>query len=995
MRNVAGHRLLSLALIAFVALGGSPFARADNDAWGRAGFARPSPSREARDPSRVPLNDDDPLPLDASIIRGALPNGVRYWIAPHPAAAGRAVVWMRVAAGSLDEEDGEEGLAHLVEHMAFKDTRSFPHGTLTRRLGALGLTFGSDENAFTTLRGTTYKLALPQATPAALGEAVRALADFAYRRTPTADDLAHEREVILAEMRASDGYAKRVDRKVFAATLAGSRAAVRLPLGRARVVESADLHDVDRFLARWYRPERTTILVAGDVDPAAVVALIARELGPFRARGPAPSEPPAPLATPPQAHGTRAVVITDPEQPFAEVRIVHDDRARPLRTVREYRRYLAERLALWIFGQRLRDAEDGGAPFDDAYADIETAVDGAAQTAAVYGVAPAGAWRRMLGALAGAVDRAARAGFTPAELEPAKRALVADLRARAAGAATRPAAAIAADMNQALASGQPLMSAAQRFELAEALAPLVTTAEVDAAFRARFAGSSGRLLAVILPERPGLAIPSRAQVTRIAARAAATAAGGDGQSPLPPARPIDALLTNEPRPGEIVASEVDETTGVTSVTLGNGVRVHVRSMHEREDEVRVQVTLAGGELYETSATRGLTEAAALAFDSPATETLSAAAIRSHLAGRDVDLSGCACDGDALTAELITGRADLEKGMRLLHLVLSGGRITPAALQSWKDRELEWAARTATDPELRVDAELTASLAGGDARARALTSAQIAGIDVAAAQAWFDRQRETAPMEVALVGDAPAEVMLELARKYLGTLPARPRTDERLAALRQPAGTPPVGAAAAGALIIDSVTPRAAVALGWRGPELADRAEQDRLELAAATLNDRLLAELRVRRGLTYAVSFDVTPAVALRGTGVVEASFSTDPRRAREAARLAQKLVERFAASGPTEAELATAVRQVRGRREAAARRPAEWAGRLAALDYRGEALSAWSDASARLAGIRADDVRAAVARCLAAGRTLTLVATPRSNLVLGVNRAQPPALRP
>jgi zinc protease len=976
MKSVAGHRLPLSVLIAFMALAGSSFARADS---------------VPNDPSRVPINDDEPLPLDASIIRGALPNGVRYWIAPHPAAAGRAVVWMRVAAGSLDEEDGEEGLAHLVEHMAFKDTRSFPHGTLTQRLGTLGLTFGSDENAFTTLRGTTYKLALPQATPAALAEALRALGDFAYRRTPTADDLAREREVVLAEMRATDGYAKRVDRKVFAAALAGSRAATRLPLGRARVVESADLHDVDRFLARWYRPERTTILVAGDVDPAAVIALIARELGPFRARGPAPSEP-APLAGPALARGARAVVISDPEQPFAEIRIVHDDRARPLRTVRDYRRFLAERLALWIFGQRLRDAEDGGAPFDDAYAEIETAVDGAAQTAAVYGVAPAGSWRRLLGALAGAVDRAARAGFTAAELEPAKRAVLADLRARAAGAGTRPAAAIATDMNQALASGQPLMSAAQRFELAEALAPLVTTADVDAAFRARFAGPSGRLLAVILPERAGLAIPSRAQVAHIAARAAAA---GDGQSPLAPARPIDALLAAEPRPGEIIASEVDEASGVTSVTLGNGVRVHVRSMHEREDEVRVQVTLAGGELYETSATRGLTEAAALAFDSPATERLSAGAIRSHLAGRDIDLSGCACDGDALTAELITGRADLEKGMRLLHLVLTSGRITAAALQSWKDRELEWAARTATDPELRVDAELTASFAAGDARAQPLTPAQIARIDVASAQAWFDRQREGAPVEAALVGDAPPEVLLEVARKYLGSLPARPRTDERIAVLRQPAGAPPAAVAGAGALVVDSVTPRAAVALGWHGPDLTDRAEQDRLELAAATLTDRLLAELRVRRGLTYAVSFDVTPAVALRGTGVVEASFSTDPRRAREAARIAQRLIERFAAAGPTEAELATAVQQVRARREADARRPAEWADRLAALDYRGEALSAWSNRGAGpgLTAVRADEVRAAVARCLSSGRTVTLVATPRSNLVLSPARS--PAWRP
>jgi zinc protease len=297
------------------------------------------------------------LTIDPSIAQGTLPNGVRYFVAPRP-GAGRAVVWMRVEAGSLHEEPGEEGLAHFVEHMAFAGTQHYPRGSVTRRLAELGLTFGTDENATTTLRATTYKLSLPRASGAALAEAVRIMADFAYRREPTVGDVARERAVILEEMRAADDYGERVDAKVLAVTFAGTRVGTRLPLGAARVVEGAGLHEIDRFVARWYRPERTSLLVAGDVDPAAVREAVERELGPFRARTPPPREPDARAVA---AHAARAAVLSDPGQPFAEVRLLGNPAAVAARTEGDYRRTLAARLATWMLNERLRAAEDGGA----------------------------------------------------------------------------------------------------------------------------------------------------------------------------------------------------------------------------------------------------------------------------------------------------------------------------------------------------------------------------------------------------------------------------------------------------------------------------------------------------------------------------------------------------------------------------------------------------------------------------------------------------------
>jgi zinc protease len=918
--------------------------------------------------------DDEPLPSDPSVVRGALPNGVRYLVARHPAAAGRAVVWMRVDVGSLDEEEGQSGLAHFVEHMAFTGTRSYPRGSVTRRLEELGLTFGKDENAITALRATTYKLTLPQATPAALDEAVRIMADFAYRREPTAAALAHERAVILAEMRAADGYTERVDDKVFAATLAGARAGRRIPLGAARVIEEAGLRELDRFMARWYRPERTTILVAGDVDPELVAAAVARELSDFRARTPPPADPGVHAGA---LRGQRVAIVTDPEQPFAEVRLVSPRAASAVRTVGDYRRALAARLAVTMTNERLREIEDRGSSFDDAYAEIEPMVEGLVDHAAVYGFARPGAWRPLLRELVAAVDGTAQSGFTLAELERARSAMLAELRARAAGASTRPVSALAGEMTRDLGSSAPLLSAAQRLSLAERLAPEIDVAVVNAAFRDWFAGQE-RLLAVILPARPGLSAPTAAEVARLAARARS---GHAGAAPPRGTAPPDALLDEEPQPGEVVEETDDPPSGVTSLTLGNGVRVHLRPMDDRKGEVRVQITMAGGELLEGAGTRGLSEAAALAFETPATERLTPAAIRSHLAGREIELSGCACDGDAITAELRAAPADLEKGMRLLHLVLTRGRITAAALQVWKDRALEAAQETSNDPELRVDAEMTAMLGSGDARVRPLRAAQIARVTLPAAQAWLERHLGSAPLEVAMVGDASRDELGRLARKYLGALPARPRADARLEALRQPQ---PAALPREGALTVDSVTPRAAIELAFRGPDGDERGARDALDLAAASLADRLRQALRVQRGLTYSVDVDTEPQAALRGTGAIVVSLSTDPRRAREAARLARQVVERFAAEGPTPDELATARRQVANRRAVVAHRVSAWADRLAVLDYRRRDLGDLVDPDGA-GSVTAGEVRAVVARYVRGGeRSVTMVATPKSNLVFG-----------
>src|SRR5512143_1658434 len=98
---------------------------------------------------------------DPEIRFGALPNGMRYAIKRQPVPPGQASIRLWVDAGSLDETDAQQGLAHFLEHMAFKGSKAVPEDDMIKILQRHGLAFGADTNASTSFSQTIYKLDLP------------------------------------------------------------------------------------------------------------------------------------------------------------------------------------------------------------------------------------------------------------------------------------------------------------------------------------------------------------------------------------------------------------------------------------------------------------------------------------------------------------------------------------------------------------------------------------------------------------------------------------------------------------------------------------------------------------------------------------------------------------------------------------------------------------------------------------------------------------------
>lgn len=237
-------------------------------------------------------NDDDipwlyknsDIPVDRSWTFGELDNGMRYAVKRNGVPPGQVSIRLRVDAGSLMETEEEQGFAHFMEHLTFRGSTHVPDGEAKRVWQRLGATFGSDSNAETTPTQTVYKLDLPNATEASLDESLKILSGMVRSPGLSVTAVNAERPVVLAELREGAGPQMKVQNATRELFFAGQRLANRAPIGTVETLSAATPRMLQLFHQRWYRPEQTVIVIAGDGDPALFEALLNKHFSNGRER---------------------------------------------------------------------------------------------------------------------------------------------------------------------------------------------------------------------------------------------------------------------------------------------------------------------------------------------------------------------------------------------------------------------------------------------------------------------------------------------------------------------------------------------------------------------------------------------------------------------------------------------------------------------------------------------------------------------------------------
>ena len=214
------------------------------------------------------LKTTDLLPVSPEIKIGKLSNGLTYYIRKNTKPEKKVELRLVIKAGSILEDDDQQGLAHFVEHMAFNGSKNFKKNDLISFLQSIGVEFGADLNAYTSFDETVYILPIPTDKPENLEKGFLVLEDWASTVAFENEEIDKERGVVLEESRLGKGANDRMNKVIFPKLFEGSKYGQRLPIGKEEILKSFKYDAVKRFYKDWYRPNLMAVVVVGDIDPA-------------------------------------------------------------------------------------------------------------------------------------------------------------------------------------------------------------------------------------------------------------------------------------------------------------------------------------------------------------------------------------------------------------------------------------------------------------------------------------------------------------------------------------------------------------------------------------------------------------------------------------------------------------------------------------------------------------------------------------------------------
>ena len=880
----------------------------------------PSPAPAAGPPSSTepaPAAADFPTATgDTSVIRGVLPNGLTYYVRRNAEPRARAELRLVVNAGSVLEDQEQRGLAHFLEHMAFNGTRRFQKHEIVDYLERVGMRFGPDINAYTSFDETVYMLQLPTDSAGVVDTGLQILRDWADGISLEPEEIEKERGVVVEEWRRSRGAGARIGDRQFPFLFAGSRYADRLPIGDLETLRTFAPETLRRFYETWYRPEMMAVVAVGEFDPRDMERRIRQEFGGVQSKeGPA-----RPEITVPFPDSTRYMVTVDPELPRTQIGINWMMPAHPDTTPADLRRAIVEGMFSGLLGDRLQDISlQPDAPFIDvgsyqggSLRPVETFVLNAA-------VAEGGA-ERGLGALVAETERAARHGFTQAELDREKAELLRMWEQIYAERAKTTSAAYAGTYADHFLRRGPLRTMEDEYAINRAVIPTVTLDEVNAAAR-RYAALRDRVVLVSGPERAGLARPGEARLAFVADSVTRSelAAWTETVSDAP-------LLASVPPPGRIVEEDSTTEVGVIRWTLSNGARVVLKPTDFKDDEILFAATSPGGLSLVTDSAYLYGRTATAAVQLGGVGGLPLTDLQKRLTGKAASVGPNVGE----LSEGMNGYAaprDVETLFQLIHLYFTQPRRDTAAWAAYLQRGREALRNRDVTPEAAFADTVTAVLTQRHPRSRPFTAATFDSLDIdRSLQIYRQRFADAGDFTFYFVGTFSPDSLRPLVERYLASLPGTRSAES----WRDPGIRPPGGVVRK--TVHRGVEPKARTVLVFTGPAAFSRQAVGDMNALAQALELRLRDKLREELGGTYTVGVSGGVARDPYSRYTFSVDFGSAPERVDELVRVVMAEIDTVRAAGVPRDVVDKVRESFRRSRETALRENGWWIGRL--MDY-------------------------------------------------------------
>jgi zinc protease len=834
-----------------------------------------------------------PIPVGPQVKVGKLANGLTYYIQRNGKPEHRVELRLVVKAGSVLEDDDQQGLAHMVEHLAFNGSTHFKKQELVSYLQSIGVKFGADLNAYTGLDETVYMLPVPTDRKENVETAFTVLEDWAHGVTLNADDIDKERAIVLEEARLRKGAGERLQKVLMPKLYNGSRYALREPIGKEDVIRTAQPDALRRFYRDWYRPDLMAVIVIGDIDPANAERLVKAHFAglsnPVHERARAyPGI--AARAT------TEAFVFADNEIPGNAVTLHYPVRVEPdLGTYGSYRDKVVNGLATILFNLRLGElTQQANPPFLGAGANTVplTAQHKAFVVSAglgAGGVAPA------IAAVEQEQQRVRQFGFTEAELARARKMFLSAMERGLKERETTDSSTYVAEYQRNFLAGESIPGIEAEFRTVQELLPAITVADLNAAARKAFPADAGKLIVYAGNTKAGPA-PTTAQLLADDAAAGRALVTDHAEKKV-----AQRLMERPAAPGRITAETRDETLGLTRLTLSNGVQVILKPTAFRKDQVLLGAKRFGGQtLFDEQDIPNARAASGLAA-TMGLKDFAPVDLQKILAGRDAAVTAGFGDyTDEISAHSGSGAEDLETMFQMLWLRFDGVRRDEALYKAYMGHLNEMVRNRAAAPEQRFAEAVADTLYKGHPyEMRMPRQEDIDKIDLDRSLALYRQRFASAKgMTFIVVGDFDMAAIKPLVTAYLGTLP----TPDLPLAYRD------VGLRIAKGVVKKEVQagtePKSIVSLTFAGPAAWSPAAALRMGALIEVMNLRVNAVLREKLGLIYAGQMAGSVQRVPYEHYEISAQLPTGPEKVDPLVAALFAEIDSVKAHGPTQVEL-------------------------------------------------------------------------------------------
>ncbi|WP_462106786.1 M16 family metallopeptidase [Campylobacter concisus] len=692
------------------------------------------------------------LQNDKDMLNGELKNGLKYYIKENKFPQKTAIFYLVINSGSTDEKDGEQGLAHFLEHMAFNGSRDFSKNELIKQLESLGVKFGADLNAQTSYDQTSYVLTI-NVNEKNLQDTFKVFSNWIDGVKIDPKELDKERGVIMEEERQRNTPGYRLYLAQTKDIFEGSIYLKRVPIGDMNVIKSVDAKHMQEFYERLYQPRFMSFVAVGDFDKNEIKSLIEKNFS--------------------QAKNTNSYIHPEKNISFKNglnifnydsnetgmeiVRLSYFDKFSPVLNEADAKRNLEDALIAGLINMlyEQKNANNSSNLSTDFIAQTLQAKQKIYSFEAnVLGGDFNASLKDMLGVIKGIKEF----GFNKDDFEDVKKAFAANVDAKFKRSKTKKSSTYAGQILNMIENGGFVLSDEDEKELSLKLLNEITLADVNARFRQILAISDER---VRIFSKDGFKL-SKDEFLKLSAKAPAYNTNLSANN-------NDKSLGNENlEPREISSRSFDEKNGIYTYKMQNGSQVIFKPLATKKDSVLFAAVSKGG-------TSNLTDPKLGSFAVALTNESGVGKFNNYELSKALNGKIVSYEKgiEALTQGIYgsSSTSDLSSLLAVINLEFNAPRADANVLERIKQRAKDELAKEQNLPEYKFSTEFSKFFYENNKRVVPLEMADIDALKLNELKEIIkDKFTNAASYTFVIIGDTDEERLLPLIKKYIATLP---------------------------------------------------------------------------------------------------------------------------------------------------------------------------------------------------------------------------------